>query len=78
MAPGDTRIGHGARRTAGNLLREHVALDVRGDGGENQVLEFGRLQRLHLPLHSAARQPQRGVKAGQLGLVRPILRGARW
>jgi hypothetical protein len=38
---------------AGDLPGEDVAVDVRGDGGENQALKFGRLQRLHLPLHRA-------------------------
>lgn len=36
---------------AGDLLREDVAVDVRVDGGEDQLLEFVRLQRFHLPLH---------------------------
>ncbi|WP_327257821.1 hypothetical protein [Streptomyces sp. NBC_01244] len=35
---------------AGALPREDVAVDVRGDGGEDQVLEFVRLQGFDLPL----------------------------
>jgi hypothetical protein len=37
-----------------------------GDGGEDQAPEFGRLQRLHLPLHGAA-----GVEAVAAGEGRP-------
>ncbi|MGW1638587.1 hypothetical protein [Streptomyces lavendulae] len=38
---------------AGDLTREDVAVDVRVDGGEEQALEFVRLQRLHFPLDRA-------------------------
>jgi hypothetical protein len=47
---------------AGDLPGEDVAVDVRVDGGENQALKSGRLQRLHLPLHRAA-----GVEAVAAG-----------
>ncbi len=42
---------HGAVVPRGNLLREDGAVDARGDGGEDQAPELGRLQRLHLTLH---------------------------
>ncbi|MGW8955784.1 hypothetical protein [Streptomyces sp. NPDC055709] len=48
---------------AGDLLREDVAVDVRGDGGEDQSLEFGQLQGFDLPLHRAARV--KAVAAGE-------------
>ncbi|MFF0000974.1 hypothetical protein [Streptomyces avermitilis] len=50
----------------GDLPGEDVAVDVRVDGGEDQALEFSRLQRLHLPLHGAA-----GVEAVAAGEGRP-------
>lgn len=39
---------------AGDLPGEDAAVDVWGDDGEDQTLESGRLQRLHLPLRRAA------------------------
>lgn len=59
------------------------AVDVRGDGGEEQSLEFGRLQRLHLPLHGVAQVETVAVGKGRppriaaLALGRGQLVGAR-
>ncbi|MFF4935088.1 hypothetical protein ACFY2H_40535 [Streptomyces griseofuscus] len=50
----------------GDSVGEDVAVDVRGDDDEDQALEFGRLQRLHLPLHGTA-----GVEAVAAGEGRP-------
>lgn len=56
-APAVEEVGQGAGLLflAGDLLGENVAVDVRGDGGEDQALELGRFQRLHLPLHWVCR-----------------------
>ncbi|MGW7576187.1 hypothetical protein [Streptomyces sp. NPDC054765] len=34
----------------GDLLREHGAVDVRGDGGEDQALQLVRFEGFDLPL----------------------------
>ncbi|GGR53116.1 hypothetical protein [Streptomyces netropsis] len=49
----------------GDLPGEDVTADVRVDDGEDQTLELGRLQRLHLPLHRAAEVEAVAVGEGQ-------------
>ena len=49
-----------------HLFGEDVAFDVRGDGGEDQALQFVRFQGLHLPLHGVS-----GVEAVAAGEGRP-------
>lgn len=62
--PAVQESGEGAalRFLAGDLPGEDVAVGVRGDGGEDQALQFDRFQRFHLPLHGAG-----GVEAVAAG-----------